>query len=200
MIKSLDENVKRITDYLDKSGLRDNTIMIFTSDNGYNGLQSRNDRLRGAKGNVYEGGIRVPAFANWPKKILPGRCETPIHALDFFPTFLDLAGVTDYAGTLDGDSLMPLFKGDAFKERALFWHLASTYKNPPCSIIRKGDWKLIQFLKNGKIELFNLRDDLKESRNLATKNPEQAQVLLDELVEWRKTNQVPLPPSSQLEF
>ncbi|MDB2685686.1 sulfatase [Mariniblastus sp.] len=200
MIKSLDENVKRITDYLDQSGLRENTILIFTSDNGYNGLQSRNDCLRGAKGNVYEGGIRVPAFVNWPKTISPGRSEIPIQGLDFFPTFLDLAGVSDYSGVLDGDSLMPLIKGEDFKERPLFWHLASTYKNPPCSIIRRGDWKLIQFLKKGNIELYNLRDDLKESRNLANEKPEQAEALLEELVEWRRANKVPLPPSSSLKF
>ena len=200
MIKSLDENVKRITDYLDQAGLRDNTILIFTSDNGFNGLQSRNDRLRGAKGHIYEGGIRVPAFVNWPQTITPARCETPIQGLDFFPTFLDMAGVSEYSGLLDGDSLMPLLKGDDFKERPLFWHLASTYKNPPCSVIRKGDWKLIQFLKNGKIELYNLREDLKESRNLATENAAQAQKLLKELVTWRRDNQVPLPPSSSLEF
>ena len=108
--------------------------------------------------------------------------------------------MSDYSGVLDGDSLVPLLKGDDFEERPLFWHLASTYKNPPCSIIRKGDWKLIQFLKKGKVELYNLRDDLKESHNLATEKPEQAKLLLNELVQWRKDNQVPLPPSSTLEF
>jgi len=200
MIKSLDENVKRITDYLDKAGLRQNTIVIFTSDNGFNGLQSRNDRLRGSKGHVYEGGIRVPVLVNWPDKVLPARNEQPIQGLDFFPTFLELAGVLDYEGVLDGDSLGPALVGEPLKERALFWHLASTYKNPPCSVIRKGDLKLIQFLKKGNIELYNLSDDLKESKNLATENAEQAKLLLDELVQWRKVNKAPLPPSSQLEF
>ena len=200
MVKSLDENVKRITDYLDQAGLRQNTIIIFTSDNGFNGLQSRNDRLRGSKGHIYEGGIRVPALVNWPDTIAPTRSEQPIQGLDFFPTFLELAGVSDYQGVLDGDSLAPLLADQPFKERALFWHLASTYKHPPCSVIRKGDWKLIQFLKKGNIELYNLRDDLKESHNLATENSEQAKLLLDELVQWRRVNNVPLPPSSQLEF
>ncbi|MEP4079452.1 sulfatase [Haloferula sp.] len=199
MIQSLDQNIKRITDFLDQSGLRENTILIFTSDNGFNGLQSRNDRLRGSKGHVYEGGLRVPALINWPKTIAPGRSDALIHGIDYFPTFLDLAGVSDYTEVLDGVSLTPLFHGKPLKDRPLFWHLASSYKNPACSIIRKGDWKLIQFLKQGNIELYNLRDDLKEARNLAASNPEQAKALLKELVTWRRSNKVPLPPSSQLE-
>ena len=200
MVKSLDENIKRITDYLDQAGLRKNTVIIFTSDNGFNGLQSRNDNLRGAKGYVYEGGLRVPALINWLKTVAPGCCDEPIHGLDFFPTFLELAGISDYEGTLDGDSLAPLLHGKPLKARPLFWHVASTYKNPPCSVIRKGDWKLIQYLKEGNIELYNLRKDLKETNDLATKNPERAQTLLKELVDWRRSNKVPLPPSSRLEL
>ena len=200
MVKSLDENVKRIIDYLDQAGLRENTVIIFTSDNGFNGLQSCNNNLRGAKGHVYEGGLRVPAFINWPKTVAPGRCDEPIHAVDYFPTFLELAGIADYKGTLDGESMVPLLSGKSLKERTLFWHIASTYANPPCSIIRKGDWKLIQYLKEGNIELYNLRKDLKESRNLASENLEKAQALLKELTAWRKANKVPLPPSSKLEF
>ncbi|MDF7806372.1 sulfatase [Pontiellaceae bacterium B12219] len=200
MVKSIDENIKRITDYLDQTGLRENTVIIFTSDNGFNGLQSSNENLRGAKGHVYEGGIRVPALISWPKIIAPGRSDEPIQGLDFFPTFLELAGISDYEGTLDGDSLVPLMRGEAMKERALFWQLSSTYKNPPCSIIRKGDWKLIQFLKEGNVELYNLQADLKERHDLAAENPEKAQALLRELVNWRRANAVPLPPGSQLEF
>ena len=200
MIQSLDDNVKRITDYLDEAGLRENTILIFTSDNGFNGLQSRNNLLRGAKGYIYEGGIRVPALFNWPKTIAPGRSPYPIQGLDYFPTFLELAGVSDFKGTLDGNSLQPLLLGKPLNDRPLFWHLASTYKHPPCSVIRKGDWKLIQFLKNGRVELYNLRNDLKESDNLATQNPEQTATLLKELTQWRRSHKVPLPPSSQLKF
>jgi arylsulfatase A-like enzyme len=200
MVKTVDENVQRIIDYLDQAGLRENTMIVFTSDNGANGLQSCNNNLRGAKGYVYEGGIRVPALVSWPKTVAPGRCSTPIQGMDYFPTFLEMAGISDYAGTLDGDSLVPLLQGQALNERALFWHLASTYKNPPCSIMRKGDWKLIQYLKAGNIELYNLQNDLKESHNLASENPEVAQQMLKEMVSWRRANKVPLPPSSQLEF
>ena len=200
MIASIDENVQRIVKYLDKEGLRENTIIIFTSDNGFNGLQSTNNRLRGAKGNVYEGGIRVPAFINWPKKVAPGSSDTPICGLDYFPTFLELAKFKNYHQTLDGASLLPLLKGKKITERALFWHIASTYKDPPCSIIRKGDWKLIQFLNDGKLELYNLEEDLKESKNLADQNKAVTESLLKELVAWRKKNKVPLPPASKLMF
>jgi len=200
MIASIDENVQRIFDYLDKEGLRENTIVIFTSDNGFNGLQSNTNSLRGEKGTVYEGGIRVPAFVNWKGQVAPGNSETPICGMDYFPTFLELAQVNDYHGKLDGESLVPLLKGETLKERALFWHVASTYKNPPCSIIRKDEWKLIQFLLDGKVELYNLEKDLKEEYNLADKNPEIASQLLDELKTWRKNNKVPLPPASLLPF
>ncbi len=200
MVRSIDDNVKRITDYLNDAGLRENTVLMFTSDNGFNGLQSRNENLRGAKGNVYEGGLRVPALINWPGTVAKKRSDEPIQGLDYFPTFLDLAGISDYEGKLDGNSLVPLLHGQPIEERALFWHIASTYKDPPCSMIRKGDWKLIQFLKSGEIELYNLQEDLKESQNRAAQNPDVAKALLNELVAWRKENRVPLPPSSTLDY
>lgn len=198
MIQSIDDNVKRIVDYLDASGQRENTVIVFTSDNGFNGAQSRNEHLRGAKGNVYDGGLRVPALVNWPGKVAASRNETPVQGLDLFPTFLDLAGVEDYQGLLDGDSWLPLMEGQALADRPLFWHIASTYKDPPCSIIRKGKWKLIQYLKNGSIELYDTEADLKESRTLSVSHPEVALGLLAELVNWRQLNDIPLPPSSSL--
>lgn len=200
MVESIDENVKRIMDYLDKQGLRENTVIIFTSDNGFNGLQSANNCLRGAKGNVYEGGIRVPALANWKGKIKPGITEVPISGLDYFPTFLELANINDYTETLDGNSIVPLFESKSIEERPLFWHLASAYKDKPCSIILKGDYKLIQFLLDGTIELYNLKDDLKESTNLVGLEVEIKNELLTELQQWRKDNNVPLPPASVLEY
>lgn len=200
MIASIDVNVRRIFDFLDKEGLRGNTVVIFTSDNGFNGLQSNTNTLRGAKGTIYEGGIRVPAFVNWKGKVAPGILETCICGLDYFPTFLELAKVKNYKGVLDGESLVPLLKGEILEERPLFWHLASAYKNPPCSIIRKGEWKLIQFLNDGKVELYNLKNDMAESENLVERKKEKADELLDELVSWRKKNKVPLPPASILEY
>ena len=198
MVKSIDDNVQRILDYLEEAGLRDNTVIVFASDNGFNSMQSTNKNLRGAKGAVYDGGLRVPALVNWPRRVQAARNATPVHGLDLFPTFLDLAGVDDYHGTLDGESWLPLMRGEALEERPLFWHIASRYKNPPCSMIRKGKWKLIQYLKDGKTELYNTEKDLDESEDLSRTHPEMAQQLLNELVEWRRRNEVPLPPSSRL--
>ncbi|AWW32733.1 sulfatase [Echinicola strongylocentroti] len=200
MIASLDENVQRIFDYLDKEGLRENTLVIFTSDNGFNGLQSGTNTLRGAKGTVYEGGIRVPALVNWKGQVAPGVSDVPVSGMDYFPTFLELAGVNNYTGVLDGESLVPLLEQRELKERPLFWHIASTYKNPPCSIIRKGKWKLIQFLLDGEIELYDLEKDVKESNNLADERPVISAQLVDELTKWRKQHQVPLPSASKLVF
>ena len=174
-------------------------MIIFTSDNGFNGLQSVNENLRGAKGYVYDGGLRVPALINWPGHVASGKSSEPVQGLDFFPTFLELASISDYAGVLDGHSLVPLMTGKSMGSRALFWHVASQYKNPPCSIIRKGKWKLIQYLKRGDVELYNTEEDLKESSNLASSNPELTQAMLKELVDWRQAGAIPLPPSSSLD-
>lgn len=200
MVESLDDNIGRIVAFLDTSGLRKKTLIIFTSDNGQNGGQSNNFRLRGSKGHIYEGGIRVPFFVNWPGKVKPRRSATAISGLDLFPTFMDLAGITGYTGVLDGESLTPLFEADtdALRERPLFWHLASQWKHGTCSVIRKSDHKLIQFLKDGTVELYDLKADPKESHNLASEKPELTQRLLKELTDWRKDNKVPLPPNSSL--
>ena len=202
MVESVDDNMKRVLDYLDESGLRENTIVIFTSDNGYHRMASANKQLRGAKGDIYEGGIKVPMLVNWPKKVAPRRSNVAVTALDIFPTLIDLAKVEDYKGELDGSSITTLFENDnkSLSERLLFWHLASRFKHGTCSVIRKGDYKLIQFLADGKLELYNLKNDPSESENIAEVETEQTKELLKELVEWRKTNKVPLPLNSILKF
>jgi arylsulfatase A-like enzyme len=171
---------------------------VFTSDNGFNGLQSTNNRLRGAKGSVYEGGIRVPALIYWPNKTNKSKIDIPISGLDYFPTFLDWAGVSNFKEVLDGESLVPLLQQQAFNKEPLFWHIASSYKSPPSSIIRKGKWKLIQNLLDGSVELYNLEQDLKESNNLATQEFSVKDALLNELVQWRKKHKAPLPEVSIL--
>ncbi len=203
MVQAVDENVGRLLDYLDKQGLRENTLIVFTSDNGYNGKQSVNNNLRGCKGSVYEAGLRVPCLVNWPGKLKPGKVEEPVMGLDFFPTFLELAGILkQYTETLDGRSLLPLLKGKKATQRDLFWHITSSSygKTFPCSIIRHGDWKLIQYLKDGKTELYNLKTDASESRDFSKSNTELVKELTNALVKWRRQNKVPLPPSSSLEY
>ena len=199
MIESLDDNVGRITNFLDKQGLRENTLIVFTSDNGQN--IGSNDRLRGKKGYIYEGGIRVPTFVNWPARIKSRRTETPVTLLDLFPTFMDVAGI-NYTGTLDGESLVGLFKGEPvhLQGRPLFWHVASCNKHGACSVIRQNDYKLIQFLADGKLELYNLREDPKEARNLVSEKSEFAQEMLKKLSAWRQVHKAPLPPNSPLAF
>lgn len=199
MVESIDQNVGRLVRFLDENGLRDNTVLIFTSDNGFNSLQNVNDALRGYKGTIYEGGIRVPALVRWPGHIQSGVDSQPICGMDYFPTFLDLAGVRDgFKGVLDGRSLLPALQGEAMESRPLFWHIASTYKHPPCSVMRQGDWKLVQFLLSGELELYNLKSDPREEKNLAESMPEITSEMLTVLQQWRKKNQVPLPEASTL--
>jgi len=195
MIESLDDNIGRIVDYLDQNNLRENTIIIFTSDNGQN--QTTNNLLRGEKGEIYEGGIRVPTLINWQAQIEARRTETPISGLDFFPTFMDVSNIP-YSGLLDGHSLTPLFQGESkmLEERPLFWQLSSRFKHGTCSVIRKGDMKLIQFLSTGELELYDLKEDPKETKNLVKTMPELAQQMVKELTDWRAENNVPLPPNA----
>ncbi|MDZ8117084.1 sulfatase [Pontiella agarivorans] len=199
MIESLDDNIGRIADYLERNNLRENTLILFSSDNGQN--VGANKTLRGKKGWIYEGGIRVPTFMNWPGKIKPRRSKTPISGLDYFPTFMEVAGIK-YNGVLDGDSIVGLFTGEPrnLQERPLFWHLASRFHHGTCSVIRKNNFKLIQFLKDGSLELYNLEKDPAETHNLAAEHPEVAQKLLRELTGWRKQNSIPLPPESPLDY
>lgn len=199
MVQSMDENIGRIVTYLKKNNLEENTLIIITSDNGYHSMASENLKLRGSKGEIYEGGMKVPALIHWPGKVKARRTEIPISVMDYFPTMMDVARI-NYKGQLDGNSLTSLFLEDenSFKERPLFWHLASQYKHGTCSVIRKGDYKLIQFLADGKLELYNLKSDPLEANNLAETQTKTAQKLLKELVTWRIKNKVPLPPNSSL--
>ncbi len=200
MIKSVDDNVQRIVDFLDKNGLRENTIIILSSDNGYNGGISANNKMRAAKGSIYEGGIRVPTLINWPGNVTARRTQTPISCFDYFATFIDLAGVKNYKDDMDGNSLTSIFKSDKkkFDKRPLFWQLNSQYKHGTCSAIRKNNFKLIQFLADGKLELYDLQNDPLETTNLADKLPKQTEKLVEELEQWRKKNQVPFPPNAKI--
>lgn len=203
LVENMDDNVGRIIAHLEESGLRDNTVIIFSSDNGFNSIQSTDKRLRGSKGTIYEGGVKVPLVVNWPNKVKPGQNNTLISVVDFFPTFADIAQTKiQKTDALDGQSFWPIAtdKISADKDKAIFWHLASGYKHGPVSAIRWQDWKLIQFVNSGKLELYNLKSDMAEKNNLADVNPNIRNELLNQLVEWRKSNQVPLPAASNLTF
>lgn len=200
MIESLDDNFARMMNFLKESGLDKNTIIVFSSDNGYNA--GENLQLRGRKMQIYEGGVRVPTFIRWADNMNPRRTEVPISILDFFPTFLEMAGIHDYDGVLDGESLVPLLKEDKeeLKERPIYWQLNSANKtHGTCTAMRLGDYKLIQFLATGDVELYNLKRDPKESTNLVDVETDVATEMIAQMVAWRKANNVPLPPNAVVE-
>lgn len=198
MIESVDDNVGRIMEYLESKGIADNTVIVFSSDNGHNGLVSDNRLMRGAKGEVYEGGVRVPTFIHWGDRLKSRTVTAPVTCVDYFPTFIDLAGVKGYDGVLDGNSLVPLLKKDrkSFDERPVFWQLSSRYKHGTCTAVRVGRYKLIEFLATGECELYDLEKDPMESINIAGSQSEVCERLHKIIIDWRAQNSVPLPPNS----
>lgn len=180
MVETMDAGVGIALEALDAAGVADNTIVVFTSDHGGvvsgDGFSTSMLPLRGGKGRQWEGGLRVPYYIHAPGVTQAGaRTNVPVAGADFFPTLLDLAGLpllpTQH---LDGVSLLPVLKGELFEERALFWHYPH-YGNQggePCSIIRRGDWKLIYYYADQRRELYNLAEDPYEQADVAAANPQ----------------------------
>jgi arylsulfatase A-like enzyme len=213
MIESVDQSIGRVLDKLDELHLAQNTVVFFLSDNGGYGNATMMDPLRGSKGMLYEGGIRVPAIVRAPGQVGRGRkCETPIIGLDFYPTILEMAGAPTPAGhVLDGKSFLPLLQGaDRLQREAIFWHYPVylepyndsqwPWRTTPAGAVRAGDWKLIEFFEDQRIELYNLRDDIGEKNNLATAMPQKANELRAMLVRWRKSVNAPVPTARNPEF
>lgn len=197
MIEAMDRSIGRFLQSLDNLNLRDNTLVIFTSDNGsYNG---DNRPLRGFKGMIYEGGIRVPWIIRWPGVTKPGSVDsTPIISMDCPATILDVAGVEQVGDRpLDGMSLVPLLdRSGTLPREALFFHYpnyAFHKKNRLASAILSGDFKLIKRYDDDSMELYNLAEDLRESNNLAKQSPEVAQELLKKLNAWLDESGAQLP-------
>jgi arylsulfatase A-like enzyme len=214
MIASVDESVGRVLAALDEGHLATNTLVIFTSDNGGVGGYERegiqggsitdNAPLKGGKGMLYEGGIRVPYVFRWPGRIAPGRtCDAPINSVDLYPTLLELAGAKPEPGyPLDGASYARLLTSDeAGPTRGpLFWHFpgylgagGGTWRATPVGVIREGDWKLLEFFETGRRELYHLREDIGETHDRVSTRPEKAQELHTKLVGWRKAVNAPMP-------
>jgi uncharacterized sulfatase len=204
MVEHLDNNVGRILSKLDDLGLADDTIVVFFSDNGglrqtYTGkgpIVATNAPLRDEKGTVYEGGIRVPLIVRWPGMVeAAGECNVPVTSVDFYPTFLEIAEARKpTAQSLDGQSLMPLLRRQGrFKDRAIYWHYPVYHHSTPAGAIRDGDWKLIEFFTDGKLELYNLKDDIGEQRNLTTLFPRRTAALQRKLAAWRKSVNAAMP-------
>ena len=195
-IEAVDQNVGRIMEHLAKRKLLDDTFVIFTSDNG--GTQTYTPPLRGGKGELYEGGLRVPLVVAGPGIQQPGsHCDAPVASIDLYPTLLDLAGIKPpTAQVLDGISLVSTFQGAKTVDRPrLFWHFPCYVgKATPSSAVREGDFKLIEFFEDGgRIELFNLKTDPNEEQNLATTMPDKAAALSQSLRAWQKETGALLP-------
>ena len=197
LVKSLDDNCGKILDCLEKEGLAGKTLVVFSNDNGgQTATGAVNTPLRGAKGQVYEGGIRVPMVMRWPGTIAPGRrVDTPVITLDWLPTFLDAAGGKPGPDAkLDGLSLLPLLKDPAatLPARPLFWR--TNGPEGPVAI-RDGDWKLVHLRgkkAGSKPELYQLSADVSEESDLAAKHPEKLKELQAKLTAWEATLAKPL--------
>lgn len=195
-IEAVDQNVGRIVAELDRLKLTDDTVVVFTSDNG--GTQQYTAPLNGSKGQLYEGGIRVPAVVAWPGLAKPGsKCEAPITTVDWYPTLLELAGLTPSASqTLDGISLVPALRGAGeLNRQRMFWHFPCYVgKAAPSSALREGDYKLIEFYEDGgRRELYNLKTDPNESHDLAKAEPERAATMYQTLLAWQKETGAAVP-------
>jgi arylsulfatase A-like enzyme len=209
MVESLDQNVGRLMSALERLDLVDNTIVVFTSDNGGIRRFSPQDPFRAGKGSYYEGGVRVPLTVRWPRVVEAGsRSEVPVTGLDFFPTYLDILGM-DVNKPLDGDSLLGVLRGEAsLPNRPLFWHFPiylqaydpktddgrdPLFRTRPGSTMRFGKWKLHHYFEDGAYELYDLEADIGETNNLADSMPDKVAELAAILDAWRTAHNAPIP-------
>ncbi len=198
MVEGMDRAVGRVLDTLDELGIADDTLVVFTSDNGQMPGSSVADPLRAAKGYLYEGGIRVPMMMRWPGRVRAGAVDaTPGISMDFAPTFLDAAGIEYANEDFDGESLLGVASGDDAPERdAIYWHYPHYCyhgKNDMGSIVRRGNYKYIHHHDNDDHELFDLSSDIGESVNLYKKEPARAAELQKMLMEWLSRTGAQLP-------
>ncbi len=210
LVSELDTSVGRIVEAIDRAGLRDNTLIVFLSDNGglehqQNGqIVTSNRPLRGEKGTLYEGGLRVPAIFRWPGRIAAGEvCPVPASTIDLAPTFRALAGAPLTAPQpVDGVDLAPLLaQPSASLARArLTWHLPHYHHSQPASALREGRWKLIQWLETQRAELYDLAADPGETTDLAETYPDLTARLAQDLETWRRDVGARLPvPNPQFD-
>ncbi len=219
MIASVDESVGRILKTLSDLSLSEKTVIIFSSDNGGVGGYEReglgkanhdttsNAPLRSGKGSLYEGGIRTPFIVRWPGVVKPGGIsETPALHVDVYPTLLEITGSPRPENyTLDGASLVGVMKepGKALDRDAIYQHFPGylgmgegKWRTTPVGVIQAGDWKLMEFFEDHHLELYNLREDVGESRNLAEMMPEKAKELHSKMLAWRASVHAPMPTAN----
>lgn len=204
MVESMDEAVGHVMSTLKELGIADDTLVIFTSDNGGFAGATDNSPLRANKGSHYEGGIRVPLIVAGAGVCTKGTVsDFPVTSSDLYPTILEMLALESRPEQhLDGVSLAGILKGSSKPEReSLFWHYPHYNRHPssaPVSIIRAGNWKFIEFLESGKSELYNLEEDQGESRNLTKEQPKVAADLSSKLEAWRiEVGAYPMKPNLQ---
>jgi arylsulfatase A-like enzyme len=214
MIESIDQSVGRIMAKLDELKLAENTIVIFASDNGgvggyqVAGVNSRsitsNLPLRGGKGMLYEGGLRVPFIIAWPGHVPSGRTsDTPCAHVDLLPTFVELSGKKVLPKqTLDGVSLVKLWKNPDTKldRDAIYFHFPGylegnkgAWRTTPCAMMRAGDFTLLEFFEDGRLELYNVKDDIGQKQDLAKRLPEKTRELHQRMLDWRREIRAAMP-------
>ncbi|MCA9139881.1 MAG: sulfatase [Planctomycetales bacterium] len=219
MVQSLDEAVGTVLQAVQRNGIEKRTVVIFTSDNG--GLSHRfreptgftsNDPLRRGKGGAYEGGTRVPMIVRWPG-VAPQAsvCREPVTGTDLYPTILEIANVVgdaNHNAEVDGMSLVPLFRSpeSSLDREAIYWHyphyhaggfsLPGEPNNGPYSAIRSGQWKLIEYFEDERVELYDLDNDVRESKDLAAESPVRVARLQEKLEQWRRSVGAQLPTAN----
>ena len=214
MIESMDDSVGTVLDTLDRLKLADNTIVIFYADNGGHGGVTSNAPLRGSKGMLYEGGIRVPMAVRWPGVVKPGTTsDEPVIGIDLYPTLLEATQTKLPARVnLDGTSLLPLLSdaGASLFRPAIYWHFPAylqgytmrhgPFRTTPAGAIRMGDWKLIEYFEDGVLELYNLSDDIGEEQNLAKREAKRTAEMHSMMKAWRRATNAPVPKEKNPEF
>lgn len=204
MIESMDEGIGRLFDELKRQEMLENTLIVYKSDNGGVGMAQIAYRptilepLRAWKGHVYEGGIRVPLIMYWKGKIMAGsKNDNYVTIQDFLPTFMELVGDNDLPSNLDGKSFLPsVFHPESkFDRGPIYFHFPhfSGQGGRPAGAIRDDDWKLVENYETGKTELFNLNDDISESKDLSLSFPEKSEELYKKLKNWRTEIDAKMP-------
>ena len=201
MVEAMDTAVGIVLDRLDRLGLAGNTAVFFMSDNGglstSEGWPTANVPLRAGKGWLYEGGVREPMIVRAPGVTRPGStCTEPVISTDFYPTMLELAGLPLRPNQhVDGTSFVSLLEGGKMTRGPIYWHYPH-YGNQggaPGGAVRDGDWKLIEWYEDGRVELYNLKEDLGEKKDLAAAMPEKACELQKMLADWRRSVGAQMP-------
>ena len=194
MIEGMDKSLGDIMSKVKELGIEKNTVIIFMSDNGSPQQCPRNFPLRGCKISPYEGGIRDPMIVKWPGVTTAGTiCDEPLIIEDFFPSLLEIAGVKKYnqiGGKIDGKSFVPMLKGEKTdsQKRQFVWHFPHNYSFEPYSVIREGDWKLVYWYRESKLELYNIPQDISEANDLSKTNPSKTKEMAKKLGDYLRAN------------